>query len=68
MVAELRAEREAAPTPEEVESLRADATEAHELRSEVESLRAETGDDAGVLAGLREAKRRAQRRSGRPLR
>ena len=65
MVAELRAEREAAPSPEEVESLRADATEAHELRSEVESLRAETGDDAGVLAGLRaeaeEARAEAER-------
>ena len=65
MVAELRAERASAPSPEEVESLRAEATEAHELRSEVESLRAETGDDVGVLAALRaeaeEARSEAER-------
>ena len=39
MVAELRAERAAAPTPAEVESLREDATEAHELVSSVEAER-----------------------------
>ena len=57
MVAELRAERDAAPSPEEVESLREDATEARELAARTRPARSGGGRARGERAGDAELER-----------